>query len=673
MVSAAQKELSKYYMQSTYSREQYISLCKDIEEDDYRYYVLHNPTISDYDYDMKMRQLLSIEAQHPEWKVLWSPSMRLGDRTSGSFPIVAHAHPMLSIANAYTLEELYEFFSRIEKTLGYTPKYTLEIKIDGIAVAIRYEQRVLVQALSRGNGRKGEDITANIRTIRSLPLRLSKEAPEFLEVRGEVFFSRATFCQINAAQRQAEKPEFANPRNAAGGTLKLLSAKEAAQRNLEISIYGSLAEENKRSHYENLLLCKEWGFPVFGQPRQCQTIEEVVASLHEIEVARAQLPMEIDGVVIKVDDIEDQKVLGMTAKHYRWALAYKYAPERAETILEDIIVQVGRTGVLTPVAKLRPVVLSGSRVSRASLYNEDEIERKDIRIGDTVYVEKGGEIIPQVVGVCLEKRPEGTQPWVMPEYCPVCHQKVTRESDKVSVRCTNSLCSAGVIEKIRFFCGRDALDIDHLGEKVVTKLFDLGCIHRRCDIFQITEEDLRQVPGFKDKSIRNVLKSIEKAKSVPLDRFITALGIPYVGIGGANALAQHFLSLESVMAASLDDLKAIEGIGDKVAESIVAYFHQPEHLEEIQKMLSLGVHILPCHRASSSCLGKAFVITGTLEKLTRSEAETYIRNCGGKVGSSVSKNTDYLVVGQDPGSKLKRAQELGVPILSEDELLKLLY
>lgn len=321
-------------------------------------------------------------------------------------------------------------------------------------------------------------------------------------------------------------------------------------------------------------------------------------------------------------------------------------------------------------AKLRPVVLSGSRVSRASLYNEDEIERKDIRIGDTVYVEKGGEIIPQVVGVCLEKRPEGSQPWVMPEYCPVCHGKVTRESDKVSVRCTNPLCSAGVIEKIRFFCGRDALDIDHLGEKVVTKLFDLGCIHRRCDIFQITEEDLRHVPGFKDKSIRNVLKSIEKAKSVPLDRFLTALGIPYVGIGGANALAQHFLSLESVMSASLDDLKSVEGIGDKVAESTVAYFNQPEHREEIQIMLSLGVHVLPYRRESSSCLGKTFVITGSLEKLTRSEAETYIRNCGGKVGSSVSKNTDYLVVGKDPGSKLQKAQELEIPILSEDELLK---
>ncbi|WP_375793506.1 NAD-dependent DNA ligase LigA [Chlamydia sp. 12-01] len=660
-------------MQSTYSREQYLSLCKDIEEDDYRYYVLHNPIISDYDYDMKMQKLLSIEAQHPEWKVLWSPSMRLGDRISGSFPVIAHSHPMLSIANAYTLEELNDFFSRVEKTLGYIPVYTLELKIDGIAVAIRYEQGILIQALSRGNGRKGEDITANIRTIRSLPLRLPKEAPEFLEVRGEVFFTRATFEQINAAQRYAEKPEFANPRNAAGGTLKLLSAKEAAQRNLELSVYGSLSDENTESHYNNLMLCETWGFPIFGQPRQCKTIDEVVKALDEIEALRDHLPMEIDGVVIKVDNTEDQKVLGMTAKHYRWALAYKYAPEQGETILEDILIQVGRTGVLTPVAKLRPVFLSGSRVSRASLYNEEEIERKDIRIGDTVYVEKGGEIIPKIVGVCLEKRPEDTQPWVMPEYCPVCHGKVTRESDKVSVRCTNPLCSAGVIEKICFFVGRGALDIDHLGEKVIKKLFDLGVIHRYCDIFQITEEDLLQVPGFKDKSVKNVLKSIEEAKNVSLDRFIVALGIPYVGIGGATALAQHFLTLEAVMKASLEDLKAIEGIGDKVAESIVAYFGQADNIEEIQKMLSLGVNILSYHKESSSCLGKTFVITGTLGKMTRSEAEASIRNCGGKVGSSVSKSTDYLVVGEDPGSKFKKAQDFEIPILNEDDLLRILY
>ncbi|WP_348662678.1 NAD-dependent DNA ligase LigA [Chlamydia vaughanii] len=660
-------------MQSTYSREEYLSLCKEIEEDDYLYYVLHNAKVSDYDYDMKMQKLLTIEALHPEWQVLWSPSMRLGDRASGNFPVIAHSHPMLSIANAYTLEELEEFFTRVEKTLGYTPTYTLELKIDGIAVAIRYEQGVLVQALSRGNGHKGEDITANIRTIRSLPLRLSSHAPEFLEVRGEVFFTRAAFNQINEAQRQAEKPEFANPRNAAGGTLKLLSSKEAAQRNLELSIYGSLADCNTNSHYQNLLLCKEWGFPIFGQPKQCRTVEEVINVLNEVESIRDQLSMEIDGVVIKVDNLEDQKTLGMTAKHYRWALAYKYAPEQGETLLEDILLQVGRTGVLTPVAKLRPVILSGTKVSRASLYNEEEIERKDIRIGDTVYVEKGGEIIPKVVGVCFEKRPEGTVPWRMPEHCPVCHSKVVRESDRVSVRCSNPQCSAGAIEKIRFFVGRGALDIDHLGEKVITKLFDLGVIHRCCDIFQITEEDLLQLPGFKEKSAKNILKSIEKAKNPPLDRFIAALGIPYVGSGGASAFAENFQTLDALMEASLEELKAIEGIGDKVAQSTVEYFSNPDNKEEIQKMLSLGVHVLPYRRASSSCQGKTFVITGSLDKMTRSEAEASIRNCGGKIASSVSKNTDYVVVGQDPGSKFKKAQELDIPTLNESDLLELLY
>lgn len=657
-------------MQSSYSQEQYLSLCQEIAEDDYLYYVLHRPRVSDYDYDLKMQELLAIEAAHPEWLVTWSPSLRLGDSTSGTFPIVAHSHPMLSISNCYTREDLNDFFSRVEKILNTTPVYTLELKIDGIAVALRYEQGVLSQALSRGNGHTGEDITANIRTIRSLPLRLSNQCPEVLEVRGEVFLSKVMFEKINTYHKEANKPLFANPRNAAGGTLKLLSSKEAAQRNLEISIYG-IVEGGTDSHYQNLLLCKDWGFPVLGRPQQCQTVKDVIRVLDEVEEIREHLSMEIDGVVIKVDDLRHQQSLGMTAKHYRWALAYKYAPKQGETLLEDIFVQVGRTGVLTPVAKLRPVVLSGSRISRASLYNEEEIERKDIRIGDTVYVEKGGEIIPKVVGVCLEKRPEGTQPWRMPEFCPVCHNRVIRESDRVSVRCTNPQCAAGAIEKIRFFVGRGAFDIDHFGEKVITKLFDLGVIQRCCDIFQITEQDLLQLPGFKEKSARNLLSSIRESKVVPLDRFIVALGIPYVGSGCAASLAEHFLTLDSLLEASLEELKSIDGIGEKVAQSIIEYFSCPEHVDDIKKMIALGVQVVPYEERSSS-LDKTFIITGTLETMSRSDAERIIRQQGGRMATAVSKNVDYIVVGHNPGSKLSKAQFLNIPVLYEKDLLRLL-
>ncbi|AAD18302.1 DNA ligase (NAD+) [Chlamydia pneumoniae TW-183] len=660
-------------MKEENSQAHYLALCRELEDHDYSYYVLHRPRISDYEYDMKLRKLLEIERSHPEWKVLWSPSTRLGDRPSGTFSVVSHKEPMLSIANSYSKEELSEFFSRVEKSLGTSPRYTVELKIDGIAVAIRYEDRVLVQALSRGNGKQGEDITSNIRTIRSLPLRLPEDAPEFIEVRGEVFFSYSTFQIINEKQQQLEKTIFANPRNAAGGTLKLLSPQEVAKRKLEISIYNLIAPGDNDSHYENLQRCLEWGFPVSGKPRLCSTPEEVISVLKTIETERASLPMEIDGAVIKVDSLASQRVLGATGKHYRWALAYKYAPEEAETLLEDILVQVGRTGVLTPVAKLTPVLLSGSLVSRASLYNEDEIHRKDIRIGDTVCVAKGGEVIPKVVRVCREKRPEGSEVWNMPEFCPVCHSHVVREEDRVSVRCVNPECVAGAIEKIRFFVGRGALNIDHLGVKVITKLFELGLVHTCADLFQLTTEDLMQIPGIRERSARNILESIEQAKHVDLDRFLVALGIPLIGIGVATVLAGHFETLDRVISATFEELLSLEGIGEKVAHAIAEYFSDSTHLNEIKKMQDLGVCISPYHKSGSTCFGKAFVITGTLEGMSRLDAETAIRNCGGKVGSSVSKQTDYVVMGNNPGSKLEKARKLGVSILDQEAFTNLIH
>lgn len=653
------------------SRDDYIALCTELVEHDRRYYVLNQPTISDYSYDVKMRELQEIEVQHPEWKVSWSPTMYLGDRPSGQFPVVPHSSPMLSIANVYSLQELEEFFSRTEKLLGYSPGYSLELKIDGIAVAIRYEKRLFAQALSRGNGVKGEDITANVSTIRSLPMRLPQEAPEDLEVRGEVFLSYEAFEELNACQREQGKLEFANPRNAAGGTLKLLSSKEAAKRKLDLSVYGLITDQKKRSHFENLQLCSQWGFFVAGMPKQCRLRQDVVERIREIEEMRAALPMAIDGVVIKVDNIAYQDRLGLTSKHYRWAIAYKYAPERAETILEDIVVQVGKTGILTPVAELAPVFLSGSRVSRASLYNQDEIEKKDIRIGDSVYVEKGGEVIPKIVGINLAKRSLESEPWKMPSLCPVCHEPVVKE--KVSVRCVNPLCSGGMLEKICFFASKSALNIDHLGEKVVTKLFEVGLISSCSDIFALAEEDLKQVPGFKDRSIQNLLASIAGAKKVALDRLLTALSIPFVGSSGAIALADHFGTLDKVIEASLDELMSIEGIGPKVAASIVAFFSKHENREEIRRMQELGVQVLSKQSDKEAPLqGKVFVLTGTLQQMTRTQAEERIRSLGGKVSSSVSKSTYAVIAGSEAGGKLKKAQDLGLSIWNESELLRIL-
>lgn len=650
------------------SKEQYLALCQEIADHDYRYYVLNDPIISDYDYDMKLRELLAIELDYPDWKVAWSPSAHIGDRPSGIFPVRPHSRPMLSISNAYTFSELQDFFFRIEKILGYTPVYSVELKFDGIAVSIRYEDRQLTQALSRGDGLYGEDITANVSTIRSLPHSLPQEAPANLEVRGEVFFTYEVFAMINAAQRERRKPEFANPRNAAGGTLKLLSPREAAKRRLDLSIY-SVIHSTSTSHYSALEQCQTWGLPIFQLPKRCYTAGEVVQAIDDFEQTRNTLPMPIDGVVIKVDSLQSQENLGATAKHYRWALAYKYAPESKTTILEDIFVQVGRTGILTPVAKLQPVFISGSKVSRASLYNEEEIERKDLRIGDTVYVEKGGEIIPKIIGVCLEKRPPNTSPWAMPTQCPVCHGKVVKSIDRVSSRCINPNCAAGTIEKLCFFVSKNGLDIDHLGEKIINKLFDMGLINSFSDIFSLRAEDLIVVPGLQQKSVNNILSSIEIAKTVSLERFITALGIPHIGSSTALVLAEFFRSLETVMSAPFDAFVSIEGIGEKMASSIFSYFQCEKNRKEIQKMLTLGLHVLPYQKRGKNLVGQVFVVTGTLPTMTRSEVEAWIRDHGGKVSSSVSKNVHYVVCGESPGSKVVRAKELGIPIISEAELL----
>lgn len=653
------------------SQNQYIQLCSEIIEYNRYYFDLNSPIISDYEYDQKIKQLLYIEKLHPEWIVPWSPSFqRFGDSVHPK-RVLEHIHPMLSIPNVYSFEDVQDFFIKTEKTLGYAPLYVLEFKIDGIAVALRYEHGKFIQALTRGNGLQGEDITENIRTIRSLPLEL-QGVPSFIEMRGEVFLTYEAFEEMNEQQIAIGKSVFANPRNAASGTLKLLSSEEVAKRNLSLSIYSCRLEQTS-SHYEALVLCQQWGMPVFGRPKQCYSLDDIFETLQEVEKIRNKLPMPIDGVVIKVDKTDDQTRLGITSKHYRWALAYKYAPEQALTIVEDIIVQVGKTGVLTPVAQLKPIALAGTIVSRASLYNEEEVERKDIRIGDSVYVEKGGEIIPKIVSVCLDLRPAHSEKWSMPTQCPICFGEIVKGVNKVASRCINPFCSAGAIEKLRFFVGKDGFDIDYLGEKVISRLFEKGLVQKYSDIFLLTKEDIEQIPGYKEKSIRNLLNSIRDSKSIELNQFLCALSIPYVGKTGALILAEHYGSLDAILQASFQSLISIHGIGERVAQSIVDFFRNEKNLAEIAIMRDLGVQVLNYEKKDWVCNGKTFVFTGSLQKMSRSDAEKQIVLRGGKISSSVSKNTDFLVVGENPGSKLEKAQQLSIQIVNEEELLSFLY
>ncbi|WP_348660413.1 NAD-dependent DNA ligase LigA [Chlamydiifrater volucris] len=658
-------------------KQAYLDLCKLVEEHDYKYYVLHAPSISDYEYDCLVRQLENIEKKHPDWKVPSSPTEKLGDNISKGATVASHQVSMLSIANAYSMEELCEFFDRIEKILGFSPEYTAELKIDGIAVSLHYEKGFFKQALSRGDGRVGEDITANIRTIRNLPKRLADEyAARFpvFDVRGEVYLPKVAFEEINKLQAREGRPLFANPRNTAGGTLKLLSPEEVGRRNLHISMYGMFLGdfcEKLSSHYDALLLCSEMGFPVDSRPSRCTSFEDAKEYIQNIEQIRDDLPMEIDGVVIKVNDVDARDLLGATGKHYRWAIAYKFAPEQAETLVKDIVIQVGRTGVLTPVALLEPVSLSGSIVSRATLHNEEEVKRKDIRVGDSVLIEKGGDIIPKVVKVCLAKRPDGSKPWSMPDICPVCFSKVERKAGEVLVRCGNPLCSASEIGRLHFFVSKPAFDVDHVGPKIISKLFEIGLVTRRSDIFRLRREDLEKIPGFKEKSVRNILNSIERSKNISLGRFIFSLGIPLVGASTAEILARRYGTLEAFWSATKEELVSIGGVGEKVAESIVRFTSCIENSREVKELLSLGVSIEPTkisleNHESSTFHNKTVVITGTLEGFTRKEAERAVLSRGGKVSSSVSSSTDYLVVGDSPGSKYRKALELGITILDEE-------
>jgi DNA ligase (NAD+) len=645
-------------------------LREEIRRHEYLYYVLDQPEISDYEFDELMRRLRKLEAEHPECVTPDSPTQRVGGKPREGFVKVAHSSPMLSLDNALNEGELRDFDRRVRELLGGEPyRYVVELKLDGLSMAARYENGLLVRAITRGDGLEGEDVTENARTIRSVPLRLRDGLPD-IEVRGEVIMNRRAFERLNEERRAQGLPLYANPRNSAAGSLRVLDPSITAARQLDYYAYLLLrgGEPFIPSHWDSLAQLERLGFKVNPNRRLCCNFEELLEFIGEWETRRESLPYEIDGIVVKVDSIEQQRRLGWTAKAPRWAIAFKYAPRQAETVVENIEVQVGRTGTLTPVAHLRPVNVGGVTVSRATLHNEDEIERLGVQIGDVVAVERSGEVIPKVVRVV---RPgENRRPFLMPRQCPVCGGEVVREPGEVASRCLNTNCPARLKESIRHFAARAVMDIDGLGEALIDQLVDKGLVKSIADLYRLRLDQLVGLERMADKSARKLLANIEASRSRPLPRLLNGLGIPFVGERTATILAETFGSLDAIAQADIETLQKAEEVGPKVAHSIYTFFRQPRNRELIERLRAEGLQFEYAvrRRAGGPLEGKTFVLTGTLPTLTREEATRLIEAAGGKVSGSVSRKTDYVVAGEEAGSKLAKARELGIPVIGEREL-----
>lgn len=658
----------------------YEKLCQEIWDHNRRYYLDNRPIISDEAFDRLLSQLETIEAMHPEWVSPSSPTQRVNESITQGFQTVVHRIPMLSLANTYSKEEIADFIKRMHKLIEHQQvAFSCELKMDGIAVSAIYEKGAFVRGVTRGDGKKGDDITVNMRTIETLPLRLSGDhVPDYLEVRGEVYMPHLVFAQLNASRATSEEGLWANPRNAAAGSLKLLDPREVAKRHLAIVFY-SVAEDSRGSvstQYGAHEFLQNLGLPILQQHALCYSLEEIWSFAEKVFHLRNKLEYDIDGIVIKVDDLREQKRLGNTGKSPRWAVAYKFAAEQASTRILGITVQIGRTGTLTPVAELDPVFLAGSTIARATLHNEEEVRRKDIRVNDIVVIEKGGDVIPKVVSVDLSKRPTNTSPWHMPETCPSCGTPIVRTPGEVAVRCPNSEgCPEQQLRRLIYFSGKQAMDIENMGEKVVEQLVRKGFVQSPSDIYRLTAEQLYQLDGFKSKAVNNLLGSIEKSREVTLDRFIMSLGIKHIGTETAELLAKKSGNIDALMAMGMTDLLRIDGIGDKVAAAVIDYFANPKNRQEIADLLSLGVK--PHQFKTVSYQGhpftdKTFVLTGTLQNYTRTSAASLIKDRGGKVTDSISKKTDFVIAGESAGSKLEKAKALNIPILSEEQFSQML-
>jgi DNA ligase (NAD+) len=660
-------------------------LRREIRRHDYLYYIQNQPEISDRDYDKLFAELRALETEHPEIVTPDSPTQRVAGRPLGEFATVRHAVPMLSVDNTYSAEELQAFDERVRKQLGSTGgfetrpyDYVVEHKIDGLAVSLRYVDGVLVTGATRGDGEVGDDVTANIRTIRAVPLCLmdGQSVPAVLEVRGEVYMPTRSFVALNKARAEAGETAFANPRNAAAGSLKLLDARITATRNLSFFAYGTgeVSEVLAEDHYQTLQRFKKLGLPVNPHTRKAKDMAEVIEICQSWSDRRSALAYQIDGMVIKINRYDQREALGATGRSPRWCIAYKYPAERARTVVESIAVQVGKTGALTPVANLKAVQLAGTTVRRASLHNFDEMQRLDVRPGDTVLIEKAGEIIPQVVEVKKELRPAGAEPFPVPKKCPNCGTAVVKDEAGVYVRCPNPDCFGMLKERLRYFAGRDQMDIERLGVALIEQLIEAGLVKTFADIYRLKKEDLMALERMGEKSAQNVLDGIEASKTRPLWRFIAALGIRHVGGQSAEVLADHLGSLDAIMNASQEELQAVDQVGPVMAESVCRYFQNPRHRTVIDDLLAAGVRPQPPapKKRTGGLQGKTIVVTGTLKGFSRPQAEQAIREAGGKASGSVSKKTDFVLAGEDPGSKLRKAQELGVEVIDEERFKKLL-
>jgi len=654
-------------------RQEIERLREQIRRHEYLYYVLDQPEITDAEFDALMNRLKQLEAEHPELITPDSPTQRVGGKPREGFVKVRHSSPMLSLDNALSEEEFRDFDRRVRQILGRPPSaYVAELKLDGLSMAVHYRHGALTQAVTRGDGIEGEDVTENARTIRSLPLKVSSPLPAF-EVRGEVVMNRRAFEQLNLERDRQGLPRFANPRNAAAGSIRVLEPWITAARRLDYWAYFLLVDGQPyyESHWESLKALVRLGFKVNPNRQLCRDVEEVVRFWRQWSDQRQQLPYDIDGIVVKVDSVAEQRLLGWTARAPRWAIAFKYAARQAQTVVEDIEVQVGRTGALTPVAHLRPVEVGGVTVSRATLHNEDEIERLGLQIGDTVLIERSGDVIPKVVRVVTPG--PARRPFRMPSICPVCGGKVVREEGEVASRCINTNCPARLKESILHFASRGVMDIDGLGEALVDQLVDRGLVRSVADLYQLKLDDLLPLERMGKKSAEKLLRNIEQSKQQPLPRVITALGIRFVGERTALFLAEAFGSLDAIAEADIETLQRVEEVGPRVAQSIWDFFREPRNRELVERLRRAGLQFYyRRERPRGGPLeGLTFVLTGTLPTMTREQARALIEAAGGKVAGSVSKKTDYVVAGEEAGSKLAKARELGVKVIDEATLRRM--
>lgn len=659
-------------------RERCEYLRNEIDRHNYLYYVEAKPEITDMEFDALLNELQALEAEYPELVTPDSPTQRVGGQPLEGFETVEHAVPMLSIDNTYSEGELRAFDDRVRRGLeGQQPAYVAELKIDGVSMSLLYEDGRFVRAATRGDGTRGDNVTANVKTIRAVPLRLNESPPSLLEVRGEVYMRRQELARLNELREEAGEPPLANPRNATAGTLKLLDPREVAKRHLELACYdvAPLPGTELTSHIETLENLQSYGFPVNPFFKRCDNIDKVLDVCREWATKRHDLDFEIDGMVIKVDSADHRRQLGATSKAPRWAIAYKYPAEIAETKLEKVTLQVGKTGTVTPVANLTPVHLAGTTVKRATLHNFEDIERKDIREGDIVRVQKAGEIIPQVLGPVLEKRPDNARKIPVPTKCPQCGSEVRQDPDGVYLRCLNPACPAQIKGRLKHFASRAAMDIEGMGEKLVDQLVDKEVVRNLDNIYDLTADQLAGLERMGEKSARNLLDAIENSKSRPLSRLLNGLGIRHVGAHTAEVLARHFGSIQALQEASLEDLCAIPEIGDVVGKEVRNFFDTAENRALIASLRDHGLTLEEPRAAAENghqpLAGKTIVVTGALKKYTRESIQDRIKQLGGRPSSSVSKKTDFVLAGENAGSKLAKARELGIHVLTEDEFEKL--